>query len=140
MGGLFRHHPGVALFDWAPLLQDGDPRTHVPHDGRVVGDEQVRHATLSLELEEQSEDLGLNGQVEGGHRCIADDNPRLGEQGAGDRDPLPLPTGEPSGELRQYRSVETDALQHDDRSRTLIRVRHPGQSRQGFADVCSMVR
>jgi hypothetical protein len=29
LGGLFRHHAGVALLDEAPVLQDGDPPAHV---------------------------------------------------------------------------------------------------------------
>ena len=40
------------------------------------------------------EDLRLHGHVQRRHRLVADDQPRVEREGAGDADPLPLPAGE----------------------------------------------
>ena len=101
LGGVVRHLPCFPFFDEVALLKNRDPRAHVPDDREIVSDEQVGHATLTLKLEEQIQDLGLNGQVESGDGLIAHDEPRLGQQCARDGDSLALATRELSRELLQ---------------------------------------
>ncbi len=62
-----------------------DPVAHVAHDRQVVGDEDVGEAELGLEVEEQVEHLGLDRDVEGRHRLVADDQPRAAGPAPGPR-------------------------------------------------------
>ena len=47
-----------------------------------------------LQVREQVDDLRLDRDVERGDRLVADDEPRLDRERAGDADPLPLAAGE----------------------------------------------
>ena len=67
-------------------------------DRQIVGDEDVGEAELLLQVGEQVEDLGLDRDVQGRDRLVADDQLRLERQGPGHADPLPLPAGELSRE------------------------------------------
>src|SRR5439155_14785267 len=51
-----------------PQVHDGDPGRDVLDDGQVVRDEEVRQVELLLEVFQEGDDLGLDGDVEGGHR------------------------------------------------------------------------
>ena len=53
-----------------------------------MSDEQYRHAGLLLKPPEQVQDLGLDGDVEGGGRLVRDQQVRVSRQGDGDHDPL----------------------------------------------------
>ena len=59
-------------------------------DAHVVGDEQVGQAELALERLQLVEHLGLDRDVEGRDRLVADDQVGLEDQRPGDPDPLPL--------------------------------------------------
>ena len=48
------------------LAQHHHPVGEVPHHGQVVPDEQVADAEVTTQFEEQVDDLGLHGEVEGG--------------------------------------------------------------------------
>ena len=87
---------GVARSDLddAPKVHHGDPIAHVAHDGEIVGDEEEPHARLTLEIAEEVDDLGLDGDVEGGDRLVEDEHPGPEGHRAGDPDPLPLPARE----------------------------------------------
>ena len=65
----------------------------MPHDGEVVGDEQVREAELALELLQQIDDLCLDRDVERGHGLVADDQLGVQRERPGEADPLPLTAG-----------------------------------------------
>ena len=67
-------------------------------DFEVVGDEEVGEAEVGLEVGEEVEDLGLDGDVEGGDGFVADDELGAQGQGAGDADALALAAGEFGGE------------------------------------------
>ena len=79
--------PGVVVRGWSttcstgpsstnrPRLHDVDPVAHQPGDAQVVGDQQQRDAGALLQLEEQVEDAGLDGDVEGRGRLVGDDQP-----------------------------------------------------------------
>lgn len=64
-----------------------------------------------LEVGEQIEDLGLDGDVQGADGLVADDQSRLQGQRPGDRDALALSAGEGGGEAVQRVRVEADVLE-----------------------------
>ena len=64
------------------------------HDAQVVRDEQVGQAELLLQVLQQVDDLGLDGDVQRGYSLVADHQLRAQDQGAGDADPLALPARE----------------------------------------------
>src|SRR4051812_3017857 len=84
----------IALLDDLAEVHHGDPVTHRPDDGEVVGDEQVREPELLLQVLEQVEDLGLDRDVERRDGLVTHDQLRVQGQGAGDADALALPAGE----------------------------------------------
>jgi hypothetical protein len=87
-------------------LADGrllDDFAHIHHgygvageldDGEVVRDEQVGEGEFLLEVFEEIEDLGLDGDVEGADGFVADDEFWLEDEGTGDADTLSLAAGE----------------------------------------------
>ena len=85
---------GGPELDHAAEVHDRDPVGDLPDHREVVRDEDVREVELVLERPQQREDLRLHGHVERRHRLVADDQPRVEREGAGDADPLPLPAGE----------------------------------------------
>src|SRR5207237_222884 len=54
------------------------------------GERHIRKVQPLLRVHEQIDDLGLDRNVECGNRLVADDEPRLDRQRAGDADPLSL--------------------------------------------------
>ena len=52
---------GFALLDDVPLEHDRDTMTDMTDHVEVMGDEQVRHARLLLDLQQQIEDASLMG-------------------------------------------------------------------------------
>ncbi len=83
----------------------------VPHDRQVVGDEQVGHAELVLQVLEQVDHLRLHRHVERRHRLVADDDLRLQGQRPGDADALALAAGELVRVAVDVVGVEADPLQ-----------------------------
>ena len=64
---------GGGFLDDAPGVHDRHPVGHLGHDAQVVGDEDDGHAQVGPELEHEVEDLGLDGDVEGGGRLVGDE-------------------------------------------------------------------
>ena len=85
-----------ALFDDLAGIHDDHPRTELPDDPHVVGDQQHR-GLLALHLQNQVEDLGLNGDVERGGRFVGDNQLRLEHERHGNHDALSHATGELMG-------------------------------------------
>jgi hypothetical protein len=85
---------GGAAFHHAAPVKHCDAVGHVPHDGKVVADEQVRQSPFGAQAGQQVEHLRLRGQVERAGRLVADDELGGRGEGAGARDPLPLAAGE----------------------------------------------
>lgn len=75
-------------------IHDGDVVGDVADDGEVVRDEDHSEIELVAEVEEEVEDLGLNGDVERGDRFVCDDELWLRGEGSGDGDALTLSAGE----------------------------------------------
>ena len=80
----------VGQLDDAAQVHHRDAIADVLDHAHVVGDEEVGQPELALEVLEQVEDLGLDRDVERGHRLVADDEVRLEDQRAGDADALAL--------------------------------------------------
>jgi hypothetical protein len=66
----------------------------MPHDGEVMGNKEIGKPTVTLEVLHEIQNLGLNGDIEGRRRLIADKKLRLCGKRPCNRDSLPLPTGE----------------------------------------------
>ena len=78
----------------AAEIHDRDAIAEMAHDGKVVADEEHGEAELAAQGGEQGEDLGLNGDIEGGDRFVGDKEVGAGGEGAGDADALALAAGE----------------------------------------------
>ena len=83
----------LAPLDDLAIVHDADPVGHLAHDAEIVGDQQHRHVELGLELEQEVEDLRLDGHVERGGRLVGDQQVGLVGERHGDHHPLPLPAG-----------------------------------------------
>ena len=83
----------------------------VPDDVQVVRDEDVRQPEVVLEVLEQVEDLRLHGDVERGHRLVADDQLRVHGERARDADALALAAGELVREAVVVLGVQPDDLE-----------------------------
>ena len=102
----------VAILAQLAQVHDADAVADVLDDREVVGDEDERQAVAPLQVLEQVQHLRLHAHVEG-DGLVADDQPRLENEGAGDRDALALPTRElvrtaVCGDV----GVEADVLEH----------------------------
>ena len=81
---------GEAFFDDMAEVHDGDAVGEVADDAEVVGDEEVREVEFALDVLEQIEYLGLDGDIEGAGAFIADDDVGFDGEGAGQADALAL--------------------------------------------------
>ena len=88
------HLGGAAELDDLPKVHDGDAVGDVLHHRKVVRDKNEAEIHPADELREQIQDLGLDGDVEGGDGLISDDNPGLQGEGAGHGNALALAPGE----------------------------------------------
>ncbi len=89
---------------------------HHPH---VVGDEDQRHAALALQVQQQVDDLGLDGDIQRGGRFVGDQQARIAGDRHGDHHSLVHAAGELMGKRRQARcgARDTDLLQQLDGTR-----------------------
>lgn len=81
-------------------------------DREVVADEEVRKATLLLQVAEEVEHLRLDGDVKRGDGLVADDDLGVKHQGAGHVDALALTAGELVRIALEVLHVQAD-LAHD---------------------------
>ena len=84
---------GRTAFDNAAALHHRHFMRHKFDHGKVVRDEQVRHALLGLDLPQQIENLRLHRNIQCGSRLIADHDFRLNGQRSGNGNALTLPAG-----------------------------------------------
>src|SRR5207237_783880 len=82
---------GQCQLDHLAQVHHGDAVADVADDGEVVGDEEVGEVELLLQLLEQVQDLGLDGDVQCADGFVGDDQRRLERQRPGEPGPLPLP-------------------------------------------------
>ncbi len=136
-GGVVYLGPGAGLDDLAQV-HDRHPVADMPHDGQVVGDEQVGEAKPVLQFLQQVHDPGLDGDVECRHGFV--EHQHLGVEGEGprDADTLPLATGELVREAVAVLGVEAHQLEEPvDALRALLAVPapvHPQRLRHDLAD------
>ena len=93
------------------MFQHGDLVADVLDDGEVMGDEEVGEAELLLQIHEKIDDLGLDGNVEGADRLVANDEFRFDGEGAGDADALALAAAKLVRETAGVGGVEADQLE-----------------------------
>ena len=80
--------------DDAAQVHDRDAVSDRPHDRKVVRDEYESHARLLLHAQQQIEHLVTHGPIERRHGLIAEQDTRNENDGARDRYPLCLATGQ----------------------------------------------
>jgi hypothetical protein len=68
------------------------PTANVLDHAEVVSNEQIGEIQLVLQIHQQIENLGLDADIEGCHRLIADDKLGLHGKGTGDAHSLTLST------------------------------------------------
>ena len=100
----------TVLHDLAQI-HDGNAVAHLTHDGEIVGDEDVRQAELSLDVEQEVQHLGPHRDVEGGHRLVTDDELRLEGEGPSHPDALALSARELVGEAIGMVGVQADTVE-----------------------------
>ena len=81
---------GVTLLHHLALAHDIDAIGEAPHDAKVVGDEDDRHAELALQFGQEHQDLRLDGYVERRRRLVGDQDVGIVGQGHRDHDALAL--------------------------------------------------
>ena len=94
-----------------PRSHHRDAAADVFHDGEIVGDEEVRDASLLLQILEQVDDLRLDRDIQGADRFVAHDQFRFDGEGARDADALPLAAAELMRITLRVSGVEPDRLQ-----------------------------
>ena len=63
----------ISVFDDFALMHDGDVVRNVAHHGEIVGDENHGEIEIFTQLEQEVENLGLDGDVECTDRLVRDD-------------------------------------------------------------------
>jgi hypothetical protein len=127
------------LLDNPSRIHDRHPAGHLPHQRKVVADQQQRGAGFVLDLAEQGHDLRLHRHVERGGRLVGDD--QRGPAGQGDRDhhALAHSSGDLVGIFRQapFGRGEAHGGQQLDGARACRGARSPLVIGQRFDDLAS---
>src|SRR5215208_5185253 len=97
--------------DQLAQVHHADAVGDVGDDGEVVGDEEISEAELALEVAQQVEHLGLDGDVQRGDGLVADDELGVNADGAGDANALTLAAGELVRVAVDEVGVEADLLE-----------------------------
>ena len=108
MSGVGGDEFGGAFFDEFTVFENGDLIADVFNDGEVVGDKEVSKVELFLKIHEEVDDLGLDRDIEGTDRFVADDKFRFDGEGAGNADALALASAKFVGESAGVGRVEAD--------------------------------
>ena len=124
---MLEHLVRGAGLDYPAVLHHEDAIAHVVDDAEIVGDEQVAHPQLVLQVGQQVQHLRLDRYVQCRDRLVADDHLRLGCQRPGDGHALPLPTGEAQRRGSQVVLVQPDLLQQAEGARPCLRPGHGGR-------------
>ncbi|CUK21701.1 Uncharacterised protein [Achromobacter sp. 2789STDY5608615] len=85
---------GTALLDLVAAVHDQHPVGHFGHHAHVVGDEDHAHVHFFLQLTDQLQDLGLDGDVQRRGGLVGDQQLRLAGQRHGDHDALAHAAGQ----------------------------------------------
>ncbi len=90
MARVLEHRTSGADLDDLPEIHHRDAMAHALDNRHVVRDEEVREAELRLQVEQEVDDLRLNGHVQGGDRLVGDDDSGIQCKRASDGDTLAL--------------------------------------------------
>ena len=115
-------------------VHDRDGLADVAHHGKVVRDEDVGEPEVGLQVDEQVDDLRLDGDVEGRHRLVADDQLRAEGERPGHPDALPLAAGELRREPVEVLRVEPHPLHQLLHEALALRARGQAVDRVGVSD------
>src|SRR3984893_13486377 len=80
----------IRLLDNAAEIHYGDTLAEMPHDRKIVGDEQIGEVEALSQILKQVDDLRLDRDVEGRHGLIADDELGIERKRARNADTLAL--------------------------------------------------
>ena len=92
--GVLANFCGVARFDDSAKIHHEDSLADMLYNGQIVGDEQIRQVVFALEINEQINNLRLDGNVERAHSFVTNDELRFNGEGTRDADPLALTAAE----------------------------------------------
>ena len=81
----------IRELDDAAEVHDRDPVADVLHDGKIVGDEQIREFEFLLQVYQEVDDLRLDRDVESRNGFIADDETGIESERPRDGDALAWP-------------------------------------------------
>jgi hypothetical protein len=116
----------VTHLDDLAEIHHRDPIRDMAYDRQVMGYEKERQAHALTNVLEQVQHLRTDRDIKGRDRLVADDEPRLGRERAGNADALPLPAREfmrkPSAEFR----AQAHLLQKLGNARGPLDPAHPG--------------
>ena len=96
-------------------------------DAEIMGDQEDGDAEIALQLDQEAEDLRLDGDIERGGRLVGNQQRRPAHQRHGDHDPLAQPAGELMRKLAEPFSGGGDADFLHQLDRSLAR-RMPGRA------------
>jgi len=94
MTGRGEQRADLRLLHQLALVHDGHAVRQVRHHAHVVGDQEDRYPELVAGAAQQVEDLGLDGDVEGGGGLVRDDDLGFEHERHRDHHALLLPAGE----------------------------------------------
>ena len=100
---------GFSILDDFSLVHDCNVIGDVAHHGEVVGDENHGQVEFFAELEQEVDDLGLNGDVERADGFVGNDEFGFGGQRSGDGDSLALAAGELVRVFPNKAKIKSDA-------------------------------
>ena len=108
MGGVGGDEFRGAFFDEFTVFENRDLIADVFNDGEIVGNEKIGEVKLFLEVHQKVDDLGLDRDIEGTDRFVADDKLWFDGEGAGNTDALALTSAKFVGEAAGVGRVEAD--------------------------------
>ncbi len=112
MEGLVVEGAGIGNLHNLPQVHDHDAVGHILHHRKVVGNKEVGEPQVLLDLLHQVEHLGLDGDIQGGNRLVADEHLRPDLQSAGDAEALALAAGKLVGIAQEVIGLDVHHLQH----------------------------
>ena len=98
----------VGHFDDLAEIHHRHPVRDVADHGEVVRHKEIGEAIALLQVSQQIDDLGLDGDIQGRDRLVAHHKRRLHGQGPGNANPLALPAGELVRVALRQRSEQPD--------------------------------
>lgn len=108
MGGMGGDEFRGAFFDELTVFENRDLIADVFNDGEIVGNEKVGEVKFFLEVHQKVDDLGLNRDIEGTDRLVANNKLRFDGESAGNADALALASAKFVGEAAGVGRVEAD--------------------------------